>query len=97
LGNASIRLHDQSKPQKTATGGVKTIGKPLQEVGTMFESRFAVEMRFLVPPHLIEAARQAMSSFMIEEQTDISEQHMPKSVYPHCMLTQQELKVLLRE
>ena len=57
----------------------------------------AVEMRFLVPPHLIDAARQAMSSFTIKEIPCTQTCCAPERKPDPSKLTNQELDLLLSE
>lgn len=68
------------------------------EVSTMGKKiEYAVEMCFLVPPHLIDAARQAMSSFTVAEITSPAKRYTPGGKPEPSKLTNQELNVLLSE
>jgi hypothetical protein len=63
----------------------------------MREAEYAVEMRFLVPPHLIEAARQAMSSFTVKKIASHAIRDIPGNKPDPTKLTHQELNLLLSE
>jgi len=53
-----------------------------------------VEMRFLVPPHLVESVREAMALFLVEESACRHTFSGCKQGASH--LTNQELDLLLR-
>jgi hypothetical protein len=63
----------------------------------MREAEYVVEMRFLVPPHLIDAARQAMSPFSVKEVPSAAILDTPGIKPDPAKLTNQELNLLLSE
>jgi len=63
----------------------------------MQEALYVVEMRFLVPPHLADAARQAMSPYAIDVNTSQRMCFSPDNKPENGNLEDQELNFLLDE
>ena len=57
----------------------------------------ALELRFLVPPHLEEAARKAIAPYAVEECASNPGRPSPPASPTRCVLSGQELAELLGE
>ena len=66
------------------------------KVNSMNKNGKVVEMRFLVPPHLVELVRKAMAPFPVEERAAAGMRNFPGSRPDGPRLTNQELDLLLR-
>jgi hypothetical protein len=68
----------------------------------MKDKGYVLEMRFLVPLHLVGLARRAMAPYAVGERTPVvaGTWGKPKgrrgAAQNHCQLTDQELELLLR-
>ncbi len=62
----------------------------------MSNKRSFVEMRFLVPPDLVDSVREAMAVFPVEESAATRRRQRPRPGKNAPQLTDQELDLLLR-